>query len=342
MIRPCLGLAFYLFLVYLQPEWNWRWTTVADIQYQKYVVACILIGWIISGLKQYSFRPWFTWSFLSLLSFIALAAVSNSFSERPVVSSVYFDVLWKTAVVALLIAKLPTNSNEVLWLTGAMLLGAEFNAFKINEDYFLTGIARFARSGWGLKGDNNVYTLFTLPFLVCSCALIFVLKNKLSKTVAVIAAVLMVHQVMLLESRGGFLGAILSVGILICFVRKTTWTIVALAVGAVVVGILAGPPVIEEFSSIFESEEQRDSSAASRLTLWKAASKIALDHPILGVGPNLGQFYIPRYVESYRDLETKHPHNFFLEVASGCGIPALLFLVFFMTVPVFVVLSRRR
>jgi O-antigen ligase len=91
----------------------------------------------------------------------------------------------------------------------------------------------------------------------------------------------------------------------------------------IAIGWVAGPPVIKEFSTIFATGEERDASAESRFTLWRAAIMVAIDNPILGVGPYLGQYSIPRYEISLRQYINKHPHNIFFEMLSGCGFPAL-------------------
>ncbi len=66
-------------------------------------------------------------------------------------------------------------------------------------------------------------------------------------------------------------------------------------VGFILVSIIAGPPVIKEFSSIFATAEERDESADSRFKLWKAATMITLDNPIFGVGGGATQYVIPKY-----------------------------------------------
>ena len=333
LCRPFWGLAGYLFLLFLQPDWNWRWDGLYGLQYQKYVVGCILIGTSIQGFRGNRLSGWAGASILSLLGFICLIWLSSLQSLVPLASEVYFDVLWKTTVVAFLAYRLVDTPEKTVLLMWFIVLGSGYNAFRINEDYFTTGVARWINNSWGYKGDSNVYSLFTFPALTCSMVLVFTAKKMYLRGFASVIAILHVHQLMLLESRGALLGAALSSVLLITFVRKSLYTNIGIAVALIVVLVLAGPPVEKEFRSIFAKEGERDSSAESRFILWTAATKIAFDYPLLGVGPNATQFMIPKYAVEFSDLGAKHPHNFFLDIASGCGIPAFLCFVAFLMIP---------
>jgi O-antigen ligase len=129
------------------------------------------------------------------------------------------------------------------------------------------------------------------------------------------------------------LGLSLAACLTFLFIPKTKLTYTIVAVTAIVIAVVAGPPVIKEFGSIFADEGERDNSAQSRLTLWRAAFTIANDYPLTGVGPGATQFFIPRYEPIYSNTTAKHPHNVFLDVLSGSGYPALLLLVVLLCIP---------
>lgn len=331
IFRPFWGLAGYLFLLYLQPEWIWRYDGLSELKYQKYCAICLLIGTVMQGSKGNRLLGWSAVSMYSMFGFLALAWLSSWNSVSPSYSTFYVDVLWKTVLIAFVIVRLIDSPKKAVHLMWAVILGCGFNSFRLNEDYFTTGVTRFINDSWGLKGDNNVYTLFVFPVMTSSAVLAFTSKDIKYRAVAGFIALLLVHQLMLLESRGGMLGAVLSGALLFFMIRKTWFTYAALVLGISAVFILAGPQVQKEFFSIFASEEERDASAESRFTLWKAAIEITLDYPLLGVGPNAGQVLIPKYAIEYSDWAVKHPHNVFLEISTGCGIPAvMLFFAFFL------------
>jgi hypothetical protein len=64
-----------------------------------------------------------------------------------------------------------------------------------------------------------------------------------------------------------------------------------------------------------------------RLKLWRGAVNMALDHPLLGVGPdNFLYQYRSRYVQpsAWQELNLSHPHNIILDLWTRLGIPGLL------------------
>jgi O-antigen ligase len=87
---------------------------------------------------------------------------------------------------------------------------------------------------------------------------------------------------------------------------------------------------LEEFSSSFKKEGERDSSAESRFDIWRAGMQITGDYPLLGVGPWAGQRLVPQYLGL--PLQRKGLHNLFFEISTGCGVPALIFYLTYFAV----------
>jgi O-antigen ligase len=77
----------------------------------------------------------------------------------------------------------------------------------------------------------------------------------------------------------------------------------------------------------------RDSSIDSHLDLWAVALRITVDHPVLGMGPDTYATVFPRYRNTVlaperaafmRQFRPESPHDIYLAISSGLGIPALL------------------
>jgi O-antigen ligase len=99
---------------------------------------------------------------------------------------------------------------------------------------------------------------------------------------------------------------------------------------AIVAGIrLAGPEVIERFSSVFVKAEQRDASAQSRLDIWEDCWDLMQQHP-LGVGPEHWPLYAPQY--GWR--RGKECHSLWFNCGAELGFPGLGLLLLFYFVPV--------
>ena len=111
--------------------------------------------------------------------------------------------------------------------------------------------------------------------------------------VAGLIAGLQVHQIMLMQSRGCMLAVLLIAAAGVLLMPRSPRNYAIICLGFLAASLLAGPSVVDEFSSSFRSGEQLDSSAASRFDLWKAGLRITADYPMLGVGPNAARRLVP-------------------------------------------------
>lgn len=78
-------------------------------------------------------------------------------------------------------------------------------------------------------------------------------------------------------------------------------------------------------------EGELDGATRGRLTVMVAAARVAADHPLLGVGPGMFNYYSREYGNDggMRALEgTREAHSLYLELAAEHGLPGLIcFLV---------------
>jgi len=335
LIRPWLGVVAFYFFVVLDPGWNWRWSLPRDFSFQLYMGLSVALGWAINGFPGTypSGKGWLP--HIGLLVYLALAYVSSTQTINEPLSSYYMSMIWKIVVMAIVAAFVIDTPQKVFVLITAVVIAQGYNALQINLQYLEDGFSLFVRGGWasGTKGDNNGYTIFTLPLLAMSLSLCATKHALWLRLMALAVAILQVHQTMLLESRGGMLGVALLVALVVCFVPKTTFNVTVFT-SAIIVGlVLAGPPVVKEFSSIFVPRDEMDSSAASRFLLWKAGAEITTDYPLLGVGPWAGSMLVPEYYEGRIDGNRKELHNLVFELTTGSGIPATIAYLAFLLLP---------
>lgn len=72
-----------------------------------------------------------------------------------------------------------------------------------------------------------------------------------------------------------------------------------------------------------------DSSVTARFSFWKGAIKMALAHPLLGVGEgNFGKFF-PKYQNEFY-YYSRFPHNWYLQIAAETGLIALGCFLWFL------------
>jgi O-antigen ligase len=88
---------------------------------------------------------------------------------------------------------------------------------------------------------------------------------------------------------------------------------------------LAGPSVVERFSTSFADREERDSSAQSRLDIWGHCWDIMKKHPITGVGPD----HWPIIAEQYGWPRGKEAHSVWFNAGAELGFPGVALLMAF-------------
>ena len=334
IFRPYYGLLGFYTFVFLEPEWNWRWSIPPGLNFQKYISLCLLIGVFLYGFKGNAFSGWLGWTVACIVAFLGLAWLSSIQTIDAQFTFFYLDIITKVIFLAVVAMRIVDTREKAIGLLWVIVLCQAYSAFRINEQYFQDGYSLYSyMRSWGFKGDNNLYSIFTIPAMAGALALSIHSKKLWHRGIAGFIAALQLHQMMLMESRGCMIGGLFMIALIIWLMPKTRFNIGAAIIGVIVGSILAGPPVIKEFTSSFESEGTRDSSADSRFKLWQAGLKITLDNPLLGVGPYAGQVKVPQYIPEYNGMYNKGLHNLVFEISTGCGIPALIFYLLFLLIP---------
>lgn len=248
------------------------------------------------------------------------------------------ESLWKMvllAVVSVRVFDTPAKVQSLIWV---VIIAHTYNSFQINLDYFQTGQSRFVYRDWGFRGDNNVYSILTVPIFALTASVLLNSRLWYVTAVSAVACSLQAHQIMLMESRGCMLGCVIVLMVLVWGMPRNIRNIGIVLAGFLIVLVLAGPRVVNEFSSSFSTEENLDSSATSRFGLWKAGLEITLDYPLLGVGPKAGDTLVPQYMTGI-NMDSKALHNLIFEISTGIGIPALVLYLVFFAIPVALALS---
>jgi hypothetical protein len=135
----------------------------------------------------------------------------------------------------------------------------------------------------------------------------------------------MVHAVFFAFSRGGMLGLIITAGVSFILIPKT-FKHYAIFAAAILLAIrLAGPEVIDRFVTVFVAGEERDTSAQSRLDMWKICIEQTARNPVFGLGPH----HFPVHAVEFGLTPNKEAHSLWLQIAAELGIPGVTFLALF-------------
>jgi O-antigen ligase len=159
----------------------------------------------------------------------------------------------------------------------------------------------------------------------------------------------MVMALLLTLSRGGYLGFAAEILIVVVLLASLGRIRVPgslgrrragralLAVGIILIAVLALPPTREAADRVVKRAastiDLQDTSIQDRLDLWAVGFRITFDHPILGTGPDSYALVFPDYRDTTLPPERaalvarfrpESPHDVYLALASGLGLPALV------------------
>lgn len=176
--------------------------------------------------------------------------------------------------------------------------------------------------------NPNVLGEFLLLFL--PLAAVFMIKEKYSKpskylyTVAFAVGCLCM---LLTQSRGCWLGLILSAAVFITFYNGRLWTLLPLL-------LLALPFVMPEamIARMMSIGNLEDSSTSYRVFIWRGTFKMLKDFWLGGIGMGEGAFRVVYPLYSYNGIIAPHAHNTFLQLLVEGGIGALLIFITIMAV----------
>jgi O-antigen ligase len=183
-------------------------------------------------------------------------------------------------------------------------------------------------------GQSNALAAYLVLAIPVSAALLFDAGKALRAAVA-LAVGAMVAALVLTRSRGGFLGSLTSLGVLAVGWRpalgvsaRRFWSGVA-AAGVAVTLIVVGAA----FAGALPRVSPDEPSTRFHLDAWRVAAQVAVEHPVLGTGPETFPDVFPRYSHAVLPPEraaaldafrVESPHNVYLGIAAGSGIPALV------------------
>jgi O-antigen ligase len=334
LYKPHVGLIGYFGWVILKPEYLWAWALPKDLGLQKYIAIVTLFGWVIKGFPGNSLRRSSLFGCIGLLIYLVLSWVSSFQSRDPIQTAFFMSVIWKIVLMTILAARLLDTNEKVIALMWVTVLAQGFNAYEINRQYLRDGYSWALLNGWSFN-DSNTYSIATVPIMAFSASLAIFSRYTWQRVLATTIFILQLHQIFLLESRGCMLGLVVLGAILWRKMPKTPqkWAITVVVLG--LVSILAGPPVVKEFSSIFVGADQRDASAESRFLVWKAGWDITKDYPLLGLGPWGVETTVPYYYPGGLKQERKALHNLPLDLTAGSGVPAAIGYLAFYLLPWF-------
>jgi O-antigen ligase len=322
LLNPFVGLLIYICFAIIRPESLWHWSVPAG-NYSRIIGVALLAGWAINGFGNWNFGKSRAIVF-SLIGVMAWMTLSAAVAPNQEVAWRYTENYAKM-VLPILVGMTTIHSIERLNAVAWVILASEgWLALEMNINY-RAGVYTMDNPLRFADLDNNGVAIT----MVAAAGLAFFFGLRESKAwrrwLCFALAGLMAHVVLFSNSRGGMLALIITGVLSFLLVHKQprhyAYLLLALAVGL----RLAGPQVVERFSTIFVEPEDRDVSAQSRLDLSITCLEMMQDHPLLGVGP--GHFMLTSH--QYGWPKGKDGHTTWLQFGAETGIPGGVFLLGF-------------
>jgi len=327
--RPNLGLAMYIGINIIRPEMLFWSDTTGNFMF-KTLYIMVFSAVLLKGYLSRSYLLVNRQTILMLLMVIGVV-LSELFSQYGGdIGGFYAVELAKNIGFCMLVVLIVDSIEDIVLLQKIMLGCFTFlGVWGIIQN--IQGNERVEGLGGAAWPDSNFVAAVFVLILPVAVAQFVSAKNKYGRLLAMCIFATLLILIICTQSRAGTLGAVAGILMFGYFAQKMRQTIILSAIAAILIVGFAGERYIERMSTM-RSMEQADTSALSRIILWKAATMVFVNNPLLGTGfmsyPVAKMEYKNRFQnedegflqEVFRTENMKVTHNTYLQMLSDCGL----------------------
>lgn len=285
---------------------------------------------IVSNILHGTFKPRITLLlgiYLALLCWVTLsAAYAYDSAHAWNFYRIFLPSMWISPIVVFATIHDLRLLKLVIW---TMAGGLGINGAKTGIMATLGGGSHITQSISGFVGDNNVFALSLCVVVAILVGLRTTLPDRrILRWLLWVGIGGVLLCIVYTRSRGAIvtLGAIFLFGSL--FSRRPIRHSLAVIAVAVAGYWMLPAENFERLSTLREYEQ--DASAVGRLENWGLAWQAAIDHPMLGVGPD-------NHIRYHRatapvDVYVRVAHNVYLQILGELGFPALVLYLSFVLI----------
>lgn len=239
----------------------------------------------------------------------AIGAITGSYSK---IMIMVFAIAWLTRNTQ------DFEKAGMFFAIAGALIGCVAIFNKLNGIGLVEGTrVTIGRNIGSMIGDpNDLALVLTFPL---SFALSFVITpgyKRYQKLFFALIYLCIAWAIISTQSRGGLLGMVSVTGIAAW--RLSTNKLAVIALGVVALAVLVAVAGISDRSSGGAAEQGVDESAMGRIYAWEAAIKMAVSHPLSGVG--IDNFYANYYFySSHWDGKNHAVHSTWFQVLAETG-----------------------
>ena len=329
---PILSFVTYQSVYFFNPTARWWGTSLPDISYSFFTVALMFYAYI-SHFKAHNLNKF--WSIPQLRYFFLLVAlfyITGSYAIFPEIHERAFIDYIKMLIIIYLAFKLCDTDKKFDLILYGYIFGAWYISFLTYQAGRNAG-DRVEGIGTVDAPDSNGIAAAIAPCLVVCFYYFWIAKKNYQRVLFAFAGVFIANALMLINSRGAFLAAI--VGILYFMwnlffssvqrKHQKKMSILVIIIGLSGVVSLADESFIHRLKSISSTAENIDNTeeetGATRVQFWLATMDMVKDYPF-GKGARafeyFGPFYIPDDVNT-GNSRNRAVHSTWFEVLSEVG-----------------------
>jgi putative inorganic carbon (HCO3(-)) transporter len=321
---PLIGLYVYVGFSVLRPQSIWGFA--GDLSNLSLIVGiAMLVGWVLRGFGSWQFgrgRP-IVVALLAFSVWFAIAAMFALDTSRSLDSCVTLSKFVLPFLVGVTLLEGNRRWIPMLW---TIVLCQGYVGFEMNLNYLVKGVNTAADGFGGM--DNNCFAVSLITVLGPAVTLVLLSKKWYARVLAAVAAGLILHSTLLTFSRGALIGLIAVAVTAFVLMPKRPKYLAAVLVAVLLAVRFTGPQLAARYATTFASADQRDSSAESRIDLWRDCITVIESYPMLGVGPANWRVI----ASNYGWPEGKSAHSVWMETAAEVGVPGVLFLMLFFSI----------
>lgn len=283
---------------------------------------------------------------LGFVIFLAVTLIiSTIFSNYLTVSFFATIRIFVFLFICYLFFSLIEDMRDMNYIIYSLIAAMILTGIPLLIDLYHLGIQNFFIRGL-LEDKYNLiapkgFTSKTIFFISFTLLIALLIKNKNIKIKIVLWLLILINSLLLIlaNSRGGILAAVISTTVLLLMVKPNIFFRVFLTIVTLFISLYT---LSDSFRETFEAY-LRLGTVDQRVIYWNMGLEIIKDNPVFGIGPNTFymQFfnyapssYIQLFNPGFSDLGNPHPHNFFLYYFAENGIlgfivAILFFIIFF-------------
>lgn len=241
---------------------------------------------------------------------------------------VFTDLFSKVILVFALMINTITTRARLERFVGVVIAGTAYIAVLTVVDY-LRGVnlvegGRASGAVGGLFGNPNDMALNMVAFLPLAVVAALRRQRPVLRAIAMVGIPFIVGAIVFSKSRGGLVGLVAMLAVLLYQLRRVRPGVAALVVAATFAAVPMLPDSFtERMSSIVNPEEDPTGSREARKRLLREGYQAFLENPVFGLGA--GQF--KNYNPDGRQERWRETHNAVLQVASEMGIGGVIVFV---------------